>query len=196
MKIGVRGFTLIEVMLAIMIGGIVLSSIYGVFSSVSTVSQRLGAEGEQYHKVRILFDRIAGELGSLRADKIGSNVVLEAGTTTAGEPFLEFNTELVAPWLERYGGISRVRYELREEDDGGTLYRSEKMLLADLAEEEALPFIGGLKNFKIRFYDQGSWQEQWSAQGPPEMVEFFFELESEGHSVPFQSSFVIPGGNG
>lgn len=191
-----RGFTLIEVLLAILIGGLVLTSLYGVFGSVSTVSQRLEAEGEQYHKVRILFDRIGGELGSLRFDRVGSDAALAAGTDADGSPYLEFNTELVAPGLQRFGGLSRVRYELREEDDGATLYRSERILLANLAEEEALPFVGGLKNFKIRYYGNGSWQDQWLSQSLPQMIEFYFELDSEGHQVPFRSSFVIPGGQG
>lgn len=191
-----RGFTLIEVLLAILIGGLVLSSIYGIFSSVSNVSQRLAKEGEQYHKVRILFDRIGGELGSLRLDQIGKDAVLASGKTVEGAQFLEFNTELVSPWLERYGGISRVRYELREEDGTATLYRSEHLLLADLAEEEALPFIGGLTNFKIRYYRQGDWQDQWLGQSPPQMVEIFFELDSDGYAIPFRSSFVLPGVDG
>lgn len=191
-----RGFTLIEVLLAILIGGIVLSSLYGVFSSVSNVSQRLTREGEQYHQVRVLFDRIAGELGSLKTGMIGPGLAFESGTTADGGPYLEFNTELVAPWLKRYGGLTRVRYELREEDDGGTLYRSERIVLADLAEEEALPFVGGLKNFRIRYFGQGGWQDQWSGQSLPRMIELFFELDSEGHPVPFRSSFLIPGGHG
>jgi general secretion pathway protein J len=196
MKLSSRGFTLIEVLLAILIGGLVLSSVYGIFSSVSNVSQRLAKEGEQYHKVRILFDRIGGELGSLRLDRIGNEAVFVSGTTVEGAQFLEFNTELVSPWFERYGGISRVRYELREEDGTATLYRSEHLLLADLAVEEALPFIGGLTNFKIRYYRQGNWQDQWLGQSPPQMVEIFFELDSDGYAIPFRSSFILPGVDG
>lgn len=196
MKRDLRGFTLIEVLLAILIGGLVLSSVYGLFSSVSNVSQRLETEGEQYHKVRILFDRIGGELGSLRRDQIGQQAVLAGATTAAGEPSLEFNTALVSPWLKRYGGLVRVRYELREEDGAATLYRSEQLLLANLAEEEALPFIDGLYNFKVRYYHKGRWQDQWSGQSLPQMVEIFFELDSEGYKVPFQSSFILPGAEG
>jgi len=196
MKRDLRGFTLIEVLLALLIGGLVLSSIYGVFSSVSNVSQRLESVGEQYHKVRILLDRIGGELGSLRRDQIGQQAVLAGATTAAGEVSLEFNTELVSPWLERYGGLARVRYELREEDGEATLYRSEHLLLADLAKEEALPFIGGLNNFKLRYFHKGRWQNQWSGQSLPQMVEIFFELDSGGYKIPFQTSFVLPGAAG
>ena len=196
MKRDLRGFTLIEVLLAILIGGLVLTGVYGIFSSVSNVSQRLEIEGEQYHKVRILFDRIGGELGSLRRDQIGQQAALTGVTTAAGEQSLEFNTELVSPWLKRYGGLTRVRYELREEDGEATLYRSENLLLANLAADEALPFIDGLSNFKLRYYHKGRWQDQWSGQSLPQMVEIYFELDSGGYKIPFQTSFVLPGAAG
>ncbi|RLC08469.1 MAG: hypothetical protein DRI57_23925, partial [Deltaproteobacteria bacterium] len=43
-----RGFTLIEILLAILISSLVLTSIYGVFSSVSRARNRLEAEGLVY----------------------------------------------------------------------------------------------------------------------------------------------------
>lgn len=191
-----KGFTLIEVMLAILIGGLILSSIYGVFSSVSRVSQRLEREGEQFHKVRIFFDRIAGELSSLRLTQIGDQSILSSGTTLDGEVFLEFNSELVSPFLAQYGGISRVRYELRTVEEVKTLYRSEQTILADLASAEPLPFIEGLTGFSIRYYHQGVWQENWQGKLPPQQIEIFLELEVDGRMIPFRSSFVLPGVKG
>ncbi|NOY14028.1 MAG: prepilin-type N-terminal cleavage/methylation domain-containing protein, partial [Deltaproteobacteria bacterium] len=64
MKNAVRGFTLIEVLLAILIGSLLLTTIYGIFSSVSNVRNQLEREGEAFHQVRIFFDRIGGELSS------------------------------------------------------------------------------------------------------------------------------------
>ena len=191
-----EGFTLIEVLLAVLIGGLILSSIYGVFSSVSGVTQRLEKEGEQYHKVRIFFDRIGGELSSLRLTPIGTQGILTSGTTLDGEVFLEFNTELVSPLLAQYGGISRVRYELRTVEEKKTLYRSEQVLLADLASAEPLPFIDGLTSFNVRYYNQGRWQDIWQGRLPPQQVEISLEVEVDGRSIPFRSSFVLPGVKG
>jgi general secretion pathway protein J len=60
------GFTLIEVIIAVMIGGLLLSSIYGVFGVVSAARDRLEDEGILYHQARIFFDRVNGELSSMR----------------------------------------------------------------------------------------------------------------------------------
>lgn len=196
MKRDCRGFTLIEVLLAILIGSLLLTSIYGIFGSVSEAKNRLEQEGEIYHQVRIFFDRIGGELSSLRLTPASNRLILNSGQTLEGEPALEFTTELVSPLLQQKGGVSRVRYELRRDEDTASLYRSEQVLLADQELSEALPFIEGLKSFEIRYYSQGQWQEQWGNLSPPEMLEITLELESAGLIHPFRSSFVLPRGRG
>ncbi len=188
-----RGFTLIEVLLAIFIGSLLLTTIYGVFTSVSGARNRLQAEGDAYHQVRIFYDRIGGELRSLRLLAVGSQAVLNGGKSLDGELFLEFNTELASPLLQQRGGVSRVRYELRRDDEGlATLYRSEQVLLADLAASQPLLFLSGVKDFQIRYYRQGNWAERWSAGGAPQMIEISLELEIAGRLIPFRSSFVLP----
>jgi len=191
------GFTLIEVMIAVLVGGLLLSSIYGVFGAVSAARDRLEHEGLLYHQARIFFDRVGGELSSMRLTALGNRAVLAGGTTVQGAAYLEFNTELVSPLRRQRGGLSRVRYELREEDGVLTLYRSEEMLLANLAASEPLVFISGLKTFTIRYYAAGQWHDSWSSNQPPQMIEFQFEVDSApGGTVPFRSSFVLSGGRG
>ena len=187
-----RGFTLIEVLLAILIASLVLTSIYGIFSSVSQARNRFEAEGDVYHQVRILFDRIGGELSSLSFSPLGEGVVFSSGTNSDGELFFEFNTELVSPGLQQHGGLSRVRYEIRQNEDTADLLRSEQGLLADLAASEPLLFITGLKTFQVRYYNQGAWQDSWSGQTPPQLVEIKLELEINDRSISFRSSFVLP----
>ncbi len=191
-----RGFTLIEVLLSILIGTLVLTSIYGIFSSVSNARNRFEAEGDLYHQARIFFDRVGGELGSLRLSPLGGEAVFSSGNTSVGDFFLEFNTELVSPLLQKYGGISRVRYEVRQEEDAAILFRSEQILLADMAASEPLQFIEGLKTFQVRYFRQGRWQDSWSGTTPPQMVEITLELKIEDRLIPFRSSFVLSGVRG
>lgn len=192
MKSDVRGFTLIEVLLAILIGSLLLTTIYGVFATVSGTRNRLEAEGDAYHQVRIFYDRIGSELRSLRLLAVGKQPVLTGGRSLDGELFLEFNTELVSPLLQQHGGVSRVRYELRREEGAATIYRSEQVLLADLAASEPLPFIDAVKDFQIRYQQQGRWLDEWTGGNAPQMVEISLELEIEGRAIPFRSSFVLP----
>ena len=191
------GFTLIEVVIAVMVGGLLLSSIYGVFGAVSAARDRLEDEGILYHQARIFFDRLGGELSSMRMTPLGNRPVLEGGATVQGTAFLEFNTELISPLQRQRGGLSRVRYELREEEGTLTLYRSEEMLLANLAASEPLVFIDGLKSFDLRYYAGGQWHSSWTRAQPPQMIEVQFEVDSDsGGTIPFRSSLVLSGGRG
>lgn len=185
------GFTLIEVLLAIFIGSLVLTSIYGIFTSVSQARNRLEAEGEAYHQVRVFFDRVGGELRSLRSLPVSGQNAFEVGRTLQGDEYFAFNTELVSPLLKQRGGLSRVRYEIRADDrETTTIYRSEQVLLANLAPSEALLFISGVKDFQLRFYQNGNWSQSLSGANVPELVEISFALDVGGKTTPFRSSFV------
>ena len=178
-------------------GSLVLTSVYGVFSAVSGVRNRLESEGDLYHQTRIFFDRISGELSSLRISPLGNEAVFSSGQTSAGDFFLEFNTELVSPLLQKYGGISRVRYEFQQDEAGLIhLLRSEKVLLADMAASEPLLFIADINSFQVRYFSQGNWQESWSGKTPPQMVEITLELKADSRLIPFRSSFVLSGVGG
>ncbi len=192
MRNGSQGFTLIEILLAILIGSLVLTSIYGVFNSVSGARNRFETEGDLYHQARIFFDRIGGELSSLRLASLGGQPVFSSGKNTTGDSYLEFNTELVSPLLQPHGGISRVRYEIQQGKESAVLLRSEKLLLSVLATSEPLQFITHIKIFQLRYFSQGSWHETWAGGAPPQLIEISLELEIEDRTISFRSSFVLP----
>ena len=188
-----HGFTLLEILLALLIGSVILTSIYGVFSAVSQTRNRLEAEGDVYHQARIFFDRLGGELGSLRVAPLGKQAVFSSGHDSNGNIYFEFNTERVSPLLRQHGGLSRVRYEVQQGDNLGTLFRSEQVLLADLAVSEPLKFFSGVKGFQLRYLRNGNWQESWTGKAPPQLVEVSLELVVDDRRIPFRSSFVLPG---
>jgi len=192
MRPGARGFTLVEVLLAILIGSLLLSTIYGIFSSVSNARNRLETEGEAYHQVRIFFDRVGGELRSMH--KAQGVPLFDVGQTLDGGPYFAFATELVSPLMRKQGGVSLVRYEVRKDEDTATIYRSEQVAQAGLAPVEGLPFIDGVKNFQLRYYQNGSWLTQWSpGNTAPQLLEISFDLELDGRIIPFRSSFALEG---
>ena len=190
------GFTLIEIIVAILIGSLVLSSVYGIFGSVSEARNRLELEGEKYHQVRVFFDRVGGELGSLRLSPVGSLPTFASGNSAEGNFFFEFNTELVSPLIRQHGGVSRVRYELGQEDGKMLLLRSEQVVLADLAASEPQLFMEDLGDFTVRYYQSGSWYERWDNQSPPQLIEISLKLLIDGREIYFRSSFVLPEVNG
>ena len=120
-----KGFTLVEILVAIAIGSILLTTIYGVFGSVSGARDNLEAIGEEYHQARVLFDRLASELRSGYFNPGSSQTRLVGGDNSQGYPFLEFSTTLSTPLFGgRSGGVSLVRYEQQEVEREIRLYRN------------------------------------------------------------------------
>lgn len=190
-----RGFTLLEILLAIAIGSILLTTIYGVFSAVSRTRDNLEAVGEQYHQARVLFDRLASELRSGYFNPASQQTRLVGGKNSEGYPFLEFSTTLSTPLFGgRAGGVSVVRYEQQQEDREVHLYRNESFLLTLQQEQDPQLLISGLEGFELRYYANGDWAEEWDSRqlgSLPEMVELTLEMEVEGRQHRFQTSIAL-----
>jgi general secretion pathway protein J len=62
-----RGFTLIEILLAIVILGMVLSAVYAAYSGTMKIVQELEYENNVYKMARVTMDRIIRDLSSVQA---------------------------------------------------------------------------------------------------------------------------------
>lgn len=192
-----QGFTLVEILVAISIGAILLTTIYGVFSSVSGARDRLEAVGEEYHQVRVLYDRMASEIRSGYFNAGSKQTRLVGGSNTQGFPFLEFSTTLSTPLFGgRPGGVSLVRYEQLEMEQEIRLYRNEWPLLNAQPEQDPQLLIIGLKTFSLRYYNGSDWQDEWDSQLAgklPEMIELTVEVEYDEQDYSFLSTISLAG---
>lgn len=192
-----QGFTLVEILVAISIGTILLTTIYGVFSSVSGARDRLETIGEEYHQARVLYDRLASEVRSGYFNSGNKQTRLVGGSNTQGHPFLEFSTTLSTPLFGgRAGGISLVRYEQLEMEREIRLYRNEWPLLRTQSEQDPQLLITGLKTFALRYYNGSDWQEEWDSQqigALPKMIELTVEVELDDQVHSFLSTIELVG---
>ena len=191
------GFTLVEILVAISIGAILLTTIYGVFGSVSGARDRLEATGEEYHQARVLYDRLASEVRSGYFNSASQQTRLVGGSNSQGYPFLEFSTTLSTPLFGgRSGGVSLVRYEQLEMEREIRLYRSEWPLLNSQPEQDPQLLIVGLKTFVLRYYDGNDWQDEWDSQVAgklPRMIELTVEVELDEQVHSFMSTIELAG---
>jgi len=194
-----NGFTLLEVLVAVTITALLLTAVYGVFTSVSGAKQRLEGEGEIYHQARVLYDRIGRELRGTYWRRGNKKTSFTGGRTGDGYTFLELTTTVVTPYGGR-GAISVVRYELRpdneaKEPDTWVLMRDEyPPFNAPLQEREGYPLARGIREMNFRYYKNGQWEEEWDAarDGLPQMVEVSITMPVGEQSVPFRSTFDVP----
>ncbi len=199
---GESGFTLIEILVAISLLAIVLTSVYGVFTSVSNASGRLDKDSAVYHRARILFDRIGRELRGTYFHPSNRDLVFHGSSIDEGDLELELTTTAVTPVIQAGSGIARVHYRLTKDQDndgdGLVLLRTEQTLHSSRRDAEGagmMRLIPGVEAMSIRFFSNGAWQTQWDGlkSGLPELVEITLLLKTDKQdSVRFVTAFDIP----
>jgi general secretion pathway protein J len=196
-----RGFTLVEVLVAISLLAILLTSVYGIFSSVSLARERLDANSAEYHRARVLFDRLGRELRGAYFRASDQNLVFTSRSVDGGPVELELTTSAVSPLSQTGSGIARVHYLLVEDPEDSTeglvLMRSESPVHESTDEGAVgmMRMVPGIKAMALRFYANGTWQTAWDGRtsGLPEMVEIELQLSTGGEEpIYFISAFEVP----
>lgn len=198
---GARGFTLIEVLVAISLLAIVLTSVYGIFSSVSATKVRLDSDSAEYHLARVVFDRLGRELHGTYYKRGDQTTLFRGGINDSGESFLELTTTAVTPLSAAGTGIAEVRYRLvldRESTDGSrVLLRGERprQSAVEPADDRMMRLAPNVVKLSLRFYASGTWQEEWDARqnGLPQLVKITLVVgQDEQRQIPFTTTFEIP----
>ena len=194
-----RGFTLIEILIAVVITVLLLSTVYEVFNSVSAARDRLEAEGQSYGQARVILDRIGREIRSTYFLPSDSLTRFAGGVSSAGDPYLEFSTTATTPQggnAAALSGVDVVRYELARDpeakDGRKVLLRSEFPLFQPADHKPRAARLGtDITGMQVRFYNNGTWQNSWKSDILPQMVEVTLRLQVGGQSVPFVTAFAV-----
>lgn len=196
-----RGFTLVEVLVAISIFAIAISSIYGVFTSISATKDKLDLDSETYHQARVILDRIGREIHGIYIRSSNGANILNGGFNEKGLVFFELSTTAAVSLNMNGVEFVSVRYELIEdhESDNGSyvLLRTEKPLLGSMRPQDVPPMrmASGIKSFRVRYFSENAWQNQWNEklQGLPDMLEIMITIyDKKGEETPFLTAFKLP----
>ena len=200
-----HGFTLLELLIAIFILGIVLTTIYAAYSGTLTVIKELNDDSRAYQMARITLDRMNRDLSSLQ--RFGNVFVLQSEKSRIGDR--EFGS--LAFWSAAHltfeeDGLSSqpasIGYFVKQDKDGSfSLWRS------DVAEAKPSPGrkTGGgliicqnLQAINLKFYDEGgrdydSWDTASSSEPqkgkPPVLVQIELML-TNGRDVEKSYKFM------
>ena len=185
------GFTLLEILVAIALASILLTTIYGVFSTTSAAKELVEKQGAALHLGRVLIARLDRELLGLSLKNLKSQPALIGGKNSLGEPYIELlTTSSGGPQI----GISQVRYRLGRDADGQmTLWHSAKALNSrEVATEERL--TQGIDLLTFGFFDGQNWLDDWNSlnTGRPLLVRAELTLQDSGITTPLISVFDLP----
>ncbi|MRR15789.1 MAG: prepilin-type N-terminal cleavage/methylation domain-containing protein [Deltaproteobacteria bacterium] len=171
-----RGLTLIEILIAVFILGVVLTTIYAAYTGTMTVIKQLNDESRVYRMARVTLDRMSRDLTSL--SRFGDVFVLQSSRTAVGHS--EFgslltwsSSHLVFEEDEVPGAPATIFYFVKEDKNGGfSLWRSD---VADSKPNTDTRSAGGviicenLQALNLKFYDEGGGEhDTWDTASPTE----------------------------
>ena len=189
------GFTLLEVLIAIVLMGILLGTLYGSYFAVVRARDRSAEGMESRRELGATLDLIRREIASSLYDTTDKRLhfVVE-DRDNFGKPAstLELTTlEPPSSELVKSSGISTVRYELvqlKENDKQYILTRSEHDIFMDSTPPIAYPQMERINSFLVECYDGSNWVKSWNTSlnnARPKMVRITVQFDEDGNPVEF-----------
>jgi general secretion pathway protein J len=160
-----RGFTLIEIVIAVMITAILFTMAYGAIQQAIGNRERLQQNSARLRAVQYTVRSLVQDFSQLAPRPVreplgeGYQPALVTGGTDATQVSLTRGGWMNPQGAER-STLQRVRYRL----DDGKLVREHWLVLDATLEPEPVKrvLLSGVRSFKLRFYSDGrNWQDSW-----------------------------------
>ena len=189
------GFTLLEVLIAVVLLGILTAALYGSYFGVLRARDRASSGMESRRELGATLDLIRREVSAAPVivagitDKRLRFVVEDRDNFGVPSSTLELTT--LAPPAgpgRNESGIVIVTYRIVEKDKMRILTRQERDLFSEDSTVHAYPQMEQISSFLVECSSDGSkWVKTWDTtnQGLPRLVRVTVQVEEEGKPVEF-----------
>lgn len=190
-----NGFTLLEVLIAVVLLGILSAALYGSYFGVIKARDRASSGMESRRELGATLDQVRREVSSAlysKTDKRLHFVVEDRDNFGVPSSTLEL-TPLAPPappsgQTRSESGIVVVTYKMVEKDKKRILVRQERDLLSEETTVPAFPQMEQISSFLVECYDGSKWVKSWDSAinyKLPNSVRVTIEVEEEGKPVQF-----------
>lgn len=206
------GFTLIEVLIAVFIMSVVMSTVYAAYTGTYRIIQGSEYQGEIYTMARITMDRMTRDLEAMSLYREKAEFIsrpAELGRRDNLEISFRARAHLGFNEANTTGAMTAVRYRMEEGKDGNSyvLYRDEDPILQEDVNnigETGFAVCDRIKSVEYRFYDsKGREYESWDSHSSgesqkdqaPLMVSITLHMmnpDDEEKSYTFTTRVYIP----
>lgn len=175
-----RGFTLIELMLALGIMASILAVLYSSFFITERSVRATDSSMLRLHEARMALENLRMELeGVLKYKNKADHFILKNhsifGNPASGMEF--YSSASVMP------GPARVTYRVAEVDSEMVLLKSIKRALSEEDADEA-EVLEGLVGFKVEAMDiAGTWKQTWRGGKTPKAIRISITLTISGREL-------------
>jgi general secretion pathway protein J len=211
-RAGARGFTIIEIMTAMVIFGMVVAAIFASWTAIARGAASGNRAAATAQRSRVALRTLEEALGSTRSF-VADVQYYSFEADNGSEPFLSF-VSLLSPQFPRSGrfgefNVRRVTFAV-ESSQGSQkrlVLRQNPVLMEMDEDEQNYPVVlaNDVKKFQMEFWDKrkADWLDEWTQTNQlPQMVKFTLQLGGDQNevtrivalpSVAVQSSWQIPG---
>ncbi|MHB8121503.1 MAG: type II secretion system protein GspJ [Desulfuromonadaceae bacterium] len=187
-----NGFTLLEVLIAVVLLGILSTALYGSYFGVLQARERVSAGMESRRELGATLDLIRREVSSAQfnlTDKRLRFMVEDRDNFGAPSSVLELTT-LAPPSGQaiKESGVIAVTYRMAEKNAKRSLTRHERDLFSEDQAVYAYPQMERINSFLVECYDGTKWVKSWDTainRTLPKSVRVTVQVEEEGTLVAF-----------
>lgn len=189
------GFTLLEVLIAVVLLGILSAALYGSYFGVMRARDRASSGMEARRELGATLDLLRREISAAplivsgKTDKRLRFVVEDRDIFGAPASTLELTT--VVPdsgQIRPESGIVVVTYRISEKNKKRGLTRQERELFSEDTTVSAYPQMEQITSFLVECYDGSKWVKSWDSaiNGVlPKGVRVTVQVEEEGKPLQF-----------
>ena len=184
------GFTLLELMIAIVLLGVLATALYGSFFTVVRARDRASAGMEERRELGATMDLLRKELSSILYHRMDTRLRLivedrdRFGRPSSG---LEFAVLQPPSQGRPASGVSLVRYRLDDRAGILVLTRSERDMLYE-SPPVAYPQMERISSFLVECFDGSKWVRSWDTNlngTLPRQIRITVQVEEEGRLQAF-----------
>jgi general secretion pathway protein J len=189
-----KGFTLLEILIAVVLLGILTAAIYASYFTVLRARERASEGMEARRELGSTLDLIRREFAAAaysRNDKRLRFVVEDRDHFGKPASNLELTT-LTPPSSQgrKESGIIAVRYRMDDTDTQRILTRREQDIFFESADAKGYPQMERISSFLVECYDGSKWVRSWDTalNGTlPKMLRITVQVDEDGRQVEFSA---------
>jgi len=187
-----RGFTLIEILVAVVLMGILSAALYGSYFTVLRARERASEGMEARRELGGTLDLIRREFAAAKFDKNDKRLrFIVEDRDNFGKPASSLEMTTLVPSSgqgRKESGISVVRYRLEEKDKRFILTRREQDIFFESADAKGYPQMERISSFLVECYDGSKWVRSWDTAlngRLPAMMRVTVNVLEDGKPVEF-----------